>query len=77
MSKCKITFNIGSEKVVVEVDSTQLPQNLEELKNVLKNDKEAWKDAKTKVKDALIKRKKAPVLSFCFERKNDRYTLRN
>lgn len=61
MSKCKITFNIGSEKVVVEVDSTQFPQNLEELKNVLKSDKEVWKEVKTKVRDALIKRKKAPT----------------
>lgn len=61
MSKCKITFNIGSEEVVVEVDSTQLPQNLEELKNSLKNNKEVWKDTKSKIRNALITRKKAPV----------------
>lgn len=59
MAKCKITFNIGSEKVVIEVDSTQLPQNLEELKNILKNDKEVWKNVKSKIRNALINRKKA------------------
>ena len=60
MSKCKITFYIGSEEVAVEVDSTQLPQNLEELKDSLKNNKEIWKDAKSKIRNALINRKKAP-----------------
>lgn len=60
MSKCKITFYIGSEEVVVEVDSTQLPQNIEELKDSLKNNKEIWKDAKSKIRYALLNRKKAP-----------------
>ena len=52
MSNCKITFYIGSEEVVVEVDSTQLPQNIEELKDSLKNNKEIWKDAKSKIRYA-------------------------
>ena len=55
MSKCKINITIGTGSYTVEVDSTKLPESMDELLNVLKQDK-SWKDIKNNIKKSLLQR---------------------
>ena len=56
MKKCKINITIGTGSYVVEVDSTQLPGTLEELKSLLRKS-ESWKDIKADIRKSLLQRK--------------------
>ena len=54
--KCTITLQVGEEFIQVQVDSSQLPSNLTELKEVL--GKERWKTLVNKIDSTLKNRKK-------------------
>ena len=54
--KCIITLQVGEESIQVQVDSSKLPNNLVELKEVL--GKERWKTLVNKIDNTLKNRKK-------------------
>lgn len=56
MEKCKINITIGTGSYEIEVDSTQLPETMDQLKEFLKKSK-SWKDIKQDIKKSLLQRK--------------------